>query len=409
MRRWRPMLCALCLALLVPLLLRAWRVLPLDTRPLVARKYAGWTGVLRLWTFEGWETGGGSLAPWLNRCVERFEKRHPGVYIQPRTVDAGAVASINESGILPPDMLLFPPGLLDSPEGLSALDAPGALRPGLERCGAWGGRVCAVPVAMGGYAWAWNPSLTDAVPRDWSDGGATLAAPPPDAWHRWDIALLALCGGALPDNARREPIPGVDLGLMLSGASALSPSPAPAADGGETCHLPAGFAFDDTAWARFINGEAAAMPVTQREVRRLAALDGQGRGPDWRLAPGGGAFTDQLSYLALVDRPDAGERRALCLEFMGWLLEDESQGELWKAGAFSVTDAPSGYPPGDPLLVIEAALRDDALAAAPAFGRGWSEAAEGIVRKFTSGQGDTPSLWRSLAQIIAQNPNNNPR
>ena len=48
MGKLRVCLCLLCLLLLIPALLQARRILPLDTRPLVAEKYAGWTGVLNL-------------------------------------------------------------------------------------------------------------------------------------------------------------------------------------------------------------------------------------------------------------------------------------------------------------------------------------------------------------------------
>ena len=150
MHRLRTALCLALLLALVPLLALARNVLPQDNRDLVAKKYAGWSGVLRLWVFEGWD-GGGSLAAWLNRCIERFERRHPGVYIQPQPVDAGAMAAFGASGIRPPDMLLFPPGLLDSPEGLAAVDISEALREPLRRCGVWNGTTFAAPVASGDF------------------------------------------------------------------------------------------------------------------------------------------------------------------------------------------------------------------------------------------------------------------
>jgi hypothetical protein len=92
MRKLRAALCLSCLMLLIPALMQAHRILPLDTRPLVSEKYAGWSGVLSLWIFEGWPCGNGSIAPWLNQCVASFEKAHPGVYVQPQYVDAGAIA-----------------------------------------------------------------------------------------------------------------------------------------------------------------------------------------------------------------------------------------------------------------------------------------------------------------------------
>ena len=408
MKSHRSALCALCLVLLIPLLARAWRVLPLDNRPLVAEKYAGWSGVLRLWVYEGWQPGSGSLAGWLNRCIARFERRHPGVYIQPQSVDIGAISEFRDSGILPPDMLLFPPGALDGPAGLCPLSTPDALRPELARCGAWGNSCFAVPVAMGGYAWAWNAALVDGVPASWRDCDATLAVPEPEAWRRWDAALLALCAGRRADGpapqAPEAALPDVDLGL----AAAMTPEPAstPAPQsGGVCCRLPADFAFDADAWRRFANGEAAAMPVTQREVRRLQALSDQGRGPDWRLSVGGAAFTDQLLCLALVEKADADEPRALCRAFMDWLIGDECQGALCEAGAFTVTGAAGRWEAGDPLARMDAALQQQGLVAPGCFDGEWPEFAKNIVRKFIDDDGESDALWRALAGRLSENPN----
>ena len=407
MRKWRSALCALALLLLIPPLIHARRVLPLDNRPLVAEKYAGWSGVLRLWVFEGWPSGSGSLSAWLNRCVSRFEKRHPGVYIQPQSVDAGAIADFRESGILPPDLLLMPPGLLDSPEGLVPLAVPDGMRPALRDLGAWGRGNYALAVAAGGYAWAWNPALTDRLPDTWRGVDAQPAVPTPERWRRWDAALLALCSGrraeADASKARTNvALPGVDLGLTPEETPA--PTAAPEA-GTEPCRLPEGFAFDGDAWRRFVNGEAAAMPVTQREVRRLAALNDQGKGPDWRLSPGGAAFTDQLLFLAVVEKADADAQRSLCLEFADWLLDDACQSALCEAGAFCVTDAPASWSPGDPLAQMDAILRAPELAAPRCFDVSWPETAESIVRDFIVDAAESPALWRSLCRHLSENPN----
>ena len=413
MKKARSALCALCLALLVPLLIRAWRVLPVDSHPLVAEKYAGWSGVLRLWVFEGWESGAGSLSAWLNGCASRFEKRHPGVYVQPQAVDAGAIASFCDSGILPPDMLLFPPGVLDSPEGLAPLAVPDALRPALRHCGEWGASSYAVPVAMGGYLWAWNATLLDGVPGSWREAGVSPAVMEDDPFHHYGAALLALCSGtyseASPDAPAEEALPGVDLGL--SGGDTPAPAATPAPDESALpCQLPDGFAFDPDAWKNFVNGEAAATPVTQRQVRRLQALSERGAGPDWRLTSGGGgAFTDQLLCLAVVQKPDADAQRALCEAFIQWLLSDDCQGALGEAGAFAVTDADAGFSPGDPLARMDAALRSDGLAAPNCFDAKWPETVAEIVREFVAGEGDPPALWRALAARLVQNPNINSR
>lgn len=412
MRRLRIALCALCLTLLVPLLLHARQTLPLDTRPLVAEKYAGWSGVLRLWVFEGWSCGAGSIAPWLNQCVSRFERSRSGVYVQPRFVDADAIASLNESGILPPDLILFPPGLLETPEGLMSTALSDGVRPALRNCGLWNGACYATPVAMGGYLWAWNAELTDGIPGTWRDEAATLAAPPPEAWRRWDAALLALCSGRYSasdsrrSTERDDPAPQpLDLGLAAGDASTPIPTPTVPAPDALPCRLPSGFQYDETAWRRFSNGEVAAIPVTQQEIRRLQALSDRGKGPDWRLSRGGASFSDMLLCLAIVDKPDDDPRRALCEAFLSTLLTDECQGALSLAEAFSVTDSPSGYSAGDPLAALDAALRDPGTRVPPAFGSQWVSAAEGIVREFLADAEESPVLWRQLGDVLCKNPN----
>ena len=401
MKKARSAACALCLALLAPLVIHALRVLPTDRRALVAEKYAGWSGVLRLWVQEDAPVGDGRLTAWLNGCVARFEKRHPGVYVQPQAVDAGAMADFLTSGIRPPDLLLFAPGTLDGPAGLAPIEVPPGLRGELQHCGEWGSASYAAPVAMGGYLWAWNAAMTDGVPDSWRESEATLAVRPADGTRRFDAALLALCSathGAAREETPLE-LPGVDLGL--GGATTPAPTAEPA--GTLPCQLPEGFDFDSDAFTRFCNGEVAATVVTPREVRRLEQLVGQGKGPDWRLSPGGGAFTDQLLCLAIVDREDG--QAELCRAFLDCLLEDESQSALAAAGACPVTDAPIAAGAGDPLQILDGALRRPGLTAPNCLDKKWPETASEIVRKFLAGDGESPALWRALGDRLNQNPN----
>ncbi|MDO4866280.1 MAG: hypothetical protein Q4C10_06950 [Clostridia bacterium] len=407
MRKLRSALCALCLLLLIPLALRAWRVLPLDRQPLIAEKYAGWSGVLRLWIFEGWQPGAGSLSGWLNGCIAGFEKSHPGLYVQPEYVSAEALSDFLDSGILPPDMLLFPPGLLDTPEGLAQLKLPQSIRPAFSDVGAWDIGIFAAPVAAGGYLIARNASLLDALPQSWRDGDAVLAVPFPEDWRHWDLALMALCSEPKPSaaEATAEPaLPGLDLGLLPEITPAPSASPPPAPGELPSCRLPEDFDYDEGAWHSFINGQAAALAVTQREVRRLQSLADQGRGPDWALS-GNCPYTDQVLCLAVLDRPDGDPRPDLCREFLEHLLDPACQGALRKAGAFSVTDAPSGYGQGDPLLQMEQALRSETLCVPCCFDGDRFDGAEKIVRKFIENDANAARLWRDAREILTETPN----
>lgn len=410
MRRWRSILCVVCLLLMIPAILRAQNLLPLNAQPLIEEKYGGWAGVLRLWVCERWATGSGGVSGWLNRCIAAFEKAHGGVYVQPEYVDAGAIAEIGSSGILPPDLILFPPGVLGGADGLAPLERALPVRSGFELCGRIGETAYAVPVMAGGYLWAYNAARLDGIPNTWRDAGASVAVPSPGEANHWGAALLALCSARYsedaPDGARGGISGEMDLGLSPAAATpAPSATPAPEI-GALSCALPADFAFSESAWRDFTNGDADAMPVTQREVRRLEALSDQGRGVDWRLqATGAGAFTDQVLLAAAVDRGDDGdapERRALCLDFIDHLLSDACQGELYRAGAFSVTEAASGYAAGDALSAFEQSLRAAPPAVPNAFDAAWRETADAIVRKLIADGGDAPALWAELADALRQ-------
>ena len=409
MRKIKSMACILLLVLLVPAILHARGILPIDNRPLVEAKYGGWAGVLRLWICEGWPVGSDSTSGWINRCITAFEKRHPGVYVQPEYVEPEAIASIGESGILPPDLVLFPPGAGVPVEMLAPLPADLPLRPGLAACGVAAGERRAAPVLLGGYMWAWNAALLSGIPPTWENAETPMACPPDEPFRHWGAALLGLCDVAYTNDApSASPTPPGDLDLGLA-AAPTTPAPMPVATpvpetGLRECRLPEGFDTSDRAWQGFINGDVAAIPVTQREIRRLGTLSDQGRGPAWQLSPGGAVFTDQVLYTGIVRRESDDGRGALCDAFVEHLLSAECQGQLYRIGTFSVTDAPSGYAAGDPLAAMETMLRGSAPIMPDAFDVSWQSDTDTIVRDFFAGRGSTRKLWRKLGGILAQKP-----
>ena len=408
MRKLRGTLCLLSLLLLIPALVFTRHMLPIDTRPLVAEKYAGWSGVLNLWIYEGWPCGSGSISPWLNQCITGFERAHPGVYVQPLFVDNGAITSVNDSGIVPPDMLLFPPNLLASPEGLLPLVSPNNLRPSLVNSGQWNGTTYAIPVAIGGYLWALNTELIRNLPDSWDDTDAVLSVPPPEPWRRWDAALLALCSERYtppePDSMAKStasPSGEVELGLAVEEAPVPTASSKPNRNATLCRRLPPDFCYDEDAWRHFVNGESAVMPVTQREIHRLQALSVQGKGPQWKLSPGDNGFTDQLLAMAIVNRADNTNRQTLCADFIAWLLSDTCQSSLYRASAFAVTGVLSGYTSSDPLAILDNSLRNSGLSVPRIFDRQWVLNAEEIVRKFTANTEEAPTLWLKLRERLA--------
>ena len=294
MKRLRTAVCMAVIGLCLPGILRSAGHLPRDNQALVEKKYAGWSGVLRIWAFEGW-TGGDLMANWIGRCASAFEKSHPGVYVEVIYPGEEAVRQLERTGVRPPDMILYPPGLLDSPSGLAALPDGGF----------------AQPVALGGYAWAIH------------DGAEGTAIPPDEEWRSWSRAAKMLGDpGAIIEETEIVP-PGIDLGL------------------------PAGANASDVL-TRFVNGELFAVPVTQREIARLERLREQGRGPDWRIQAGG-AWTDQAIYFSIVE----GGQDALSLELLEHLLSEECQAELRTVGLLSASGVPVGYPPGSAMAAME--------------------------------------------------------
>ena len=102
-----------------------------------------------------------------------------------------------------------------------------------------------------------------------------------------------------------------------------------------------------------------------------------------------------MLYLGIVRREDP-DREALCRAFVDHMLSNVCQSLTCLSGAFAVTDAPSGFPAGDPLSTMDAALRASDLAAAPAFDERW----KAIVRESAA----PADLWPRLKSVAAQKP-----
>ena len=308
MKRLRTAVCLAVIALCIPGILRSAKLLPRDNQALIEKKYAGWSGVLRIWAFEGW-TGGDLMARWVGSCAEKFEKKHPGVYVEVIYPGEEAVRQLGRTGVRAPDMVLFPPGLMDSPDGLAALPDGSFAR----------------PVALGGYAWAI------------SDAAEGIAVPPDEEWRSWSQAVGSLGDpGAIMEEIEIAPS-GIDLGL---------PAAAGAGD----------------LLTRFMNGELFAVPVTQREIARLERLREQGRGPEWRIQAGG-TWTDQAIFCSIVE----GGQEALSLELLEHLLSAECQTKLKAVGLISAAGIPAGYAPGSAMAMLEGALLSEGFTTSGAF------------------------------------------
>ncbi len=358
MRKSLQLLCLICVLALIVAAARIFPRLPADSQPYVEKKYAGWNGVLRGWISSEW-TCGGSFVRWLNACAAGFEKWHEGVYLEFTEVDAAAMADLTDSGIRPPELVLFSPGVQVDAAQLLPLDVRTSLNRGSDR---------ALPVAMGGYIWVYNRALCDGAPSINDLDVLTLL---PDGGGRsFTAAAVALLSGESDgDEEISLPDPGLDLGL-----------PAMAEVGAELIQ-------SEDALTDFINGELPCLILSQAELARLIRLRDAGRGPDWACAATGElTCADQLLMLGVVDQSDesGAQREALAAEFAAYLLGEECQKKLADIGGFAVTDVQlyssySAYAP------MEALLRSRSLAVPDAFSEHSADDAGAIVREFLRG------------------------
>ena len=375
------------------------RVLSLPASPpdgLAARKYEGYTGVLKLWVCEDWS--GGALCAWLNRCLTAFEKSHKGVYVQLTQVSRETMARYTSAQVIPPDALIFAPGMLEGTKGLARLKTDAALRDSIVRMGRTEEGLYALPVALGGYGFAVNRSLLGSLPNDWSavelparkNAPAVMNVPADDDAHSWSAALIALLSGAYAGENGAPPRAGegLDFGLPTATPAAQTTQPPRLLENALPRELPADFRQRESVYAAFTKGQTAAIPVTQRELHRLALLADQGKAPDCFAAVSGTPFTDQAALFAINDaeRPDRQARVALCRALLSHLLSDEMQQKLTIARAFRATDGAPLYPAQSEMGILEAHLSQPSLLAAPAFSNSWRQEACVLCDRMQSGE-----------------------
>jgi hypothetical protein len=361
-----------------------------------------WSGVLRLWVCdEMWQPGGGSFVPWLNSCIERFERRHPGVYVQVMSVPLTVIRGFASGDINPPDMLLLAPGMLEDPAHLMALTPSPLTGESLAEAGQ--GRATAV--ALGGYGWALNRAYLQQAPVDWSALGdapkptkknqrafSWMDVPADGAFSSYSKAFLSLMRDREVTDEPAAPVKaGEGLNLGLGGEPEETPPPPTTRRVRAVLpkSLPADFRKRSSIISDFASGRTAAALVTQREVRRLESLYGARRAPDRTLEPA--PYTDQIAFLAVVDLPrdDLAKRQSLSVKLIEHLLSDDSQKALSKIRAFRVTPGEALYASRTGYAQLERALSGGNVEPAAAFGSGFRSAACAAADAFVTHGGGT--------------------
>lgn len=354
--------------------------LPTDAQSFVAKKYAGWSGVLRAWVSARWSCEG-SFIRWLNACAADFERVHNGVYVEFTSVREEALREIgsgdglrDDSSLRAPELIFFSPNAFDA----AAMLEPLALDVNLKR-----GLICglACPVAMGGYIAVANAAAGDI------DFGA-LPTLPDDGGRCFSLAALCFADaeGLADGDAAREAVPdaGIDIGLP---ASAAMKTPA--------------------SLEEFVDGTLPALIVSQKELGRLMDLRDSGRGPEWRcLAAPRYALADQLLLAGVPQQSGeaADARGELAAEFLQYLLGDDAQRRLADIGAFPATNV-RAYSDQAAYGEMERGLWEAQLVAPNYFSEYPPRDIAGIVRDFHAGAlSPGEALRRGLTETVNSEP-----
>jgi len=356
-----------------------------------------------MWVFDGWECGHGSMEPWLNNCITRFEKRHPGVYVEIKTVTEEVMKNCYSGEINPPDVILFAPGTppdtsyLSPIEGGTLFSAAQTMPNTLLKSGTINRKTFALPIAMGGYAWACNTDTVKRLPADWSQTEFIIRAPKDSRYTGISAALIALCAGTETEIAPSQAGSGMELGLS-------SPSATPEVIRTErtVSRLGSNFSLTDNAYKSFSAKEADAIIATQRDIRRLQLASESGKGPDWTIYPAGEPFTDQLAMFAITNWPreDIDARVALGEELLLHLLSDESQKALTKIRALRVTDGAALYSAEPGMAQLEAAYLGKEPIVPNAFDNTWRRETQTIFSLFAEERISPEAAWSKLLEVL---------
>lgn len=405
MKRLRTVICLTLMVVVSVTVMHCYNVLPLRTNELTAEKYRGWSGVLRIWFCDTLKSKSGSVSNWLNRCAYSFESNNEGVYVQIQQTDAFALETLCENSIIPPDIIIFPSGLITKPSHLIPLKEEKRLLAGLASSGTFNGIVYAQPIALGGYCWVYNTADMNSIPFTLGQTDAIISSLPDSNSNNWSSVLTALYSGryfSYEEMATQSPSSDIDLGLSIfrnTPEPALTPEPP--VENFKYCSLPENFNFTQSAFSDFTSGNISAMPASQYEIIRLKNMSDQGKGPAWNAASSGDiSYTDQIIFAAIVDKANHPEKQMLCESFISHVLSDECQQDIHRAGLFSSTGVDSGYDNHDPLKIIEKALTEKPLYATGAFDTYNNEYFYDIVRKFLENGGFSQDLYMRLLSLI---------
>jgi multiple sugar transport system substrate-binding protein len=400
----------LLLSLLFLILFPLWvwnRTKEIPTDPF-AKELSEWSGVITLWDIPYVQAGRASHAHWLKDCINNFEKKHPGVFIDVRTMTAERLAMYLHGDIkrdVLPDMISLgvyeqpvPENLLTDLTPAFGRDELAAVRePALEMV-MFGEKMIGVPWMMGCYALYVNQEIPLPLDLDLSSESMTAMdyktmdyiARKGTFQNKSGKRTIDYYGFCTYTDDSSKPL----LGMIYQKEGNIRDNDAyqlfqewmqedqkvmpPNVD-----TLPYSAAFRLFA----LEKRAGMLLGSSKVIFDTRNLQASGKGVEYKVYPlpmagESGFFMDQVaSYGLLIQENDLKERA--CILFLKSLLEEEAQSNLASIGMFSVLKNYQLYENDAQMNALEQSL--DLITSSP---RMAGKAAEG--------------LWNSLFDATAQ-------
>lgn len=295
---------------------------------------AGSRTLLRIWVTSA---PGGAQA-WLTGQLKAFEKAHPGVMTYLRTVSP---EEAQEPGAVLPDIILYMPGDLTSPQELfTPLTGPFAAREALLRAGRWRGAQYGLPLCWG----AWVLAIDSAL-----EPGAALTPAPTTLLGRPAATTAPSAAPGYP----REAASAADCALQSPGGAALlslqcilAPDDRPPLPEDLAQRTPA------EVYAAFQARQCATAMLTTGQATAFTSLVSGGKGFPFRIMTPAEIVTDQVWMASLT--PSAPEEAAALLTF---LTGSDAQQALISQGLHTVREDLTLYAAGFSAEVEQAGQR----------------------------------------------------
>ncbi len=346
------------------------------------KELPAWSGVITLWDIPYVQAGRGSHVQWLKNCINRFEKEHPGVFIDIRTM---TVERLNmylygniDRDILPDIISLgiyeqaIPEELLTDLSSIFSQDELIALRdPALKRV-QYKERILGVPYMMGCYGLYVNQDvllneleleseILDNVLIDYKTvNSIARKSTYTKESGKQNTDYYGFCTYTTSDSKpllsmiyqEDGKIRGTDPYALLRGWLEDEQDIVPP----NIKTSPYSSAFKLFA----LDGRAAMMLGSSRVLYDVRKLQASGRGVEYKVYPlpvdgDAGLYMDQIAAYGLINQANE-KKEELCILFLKSLLQKEAQSKLKDIGMFSILNDLLLYEDDAEMLTLEQSL-----------------------------------------------------